>query len=166
MKFARWVYAVQRRRIRFHPNGEFTPCRNTIRHQSNAQEIDLNQELTDGFAARQISCKLRSCVSSGALPESDVDDVAQEVRLDLFKRFDKFDPSAGHWHVFASVVIENAVATALEARQTLRAKQERSAVSLTNDGRAAGRTRHGTWSVDPAGTSRRGDRTRHSTLRR
>lgn len=79
--------------------------------------VDLSHELTAGFAARLICYKVGRLVARGSIRCSDREDLEQDLKLHLLRRFDQFDPALGHWNTFVLVVVERYILTYLVARR-------------------------------------------------
>ncbi len=69
--------------------------------------IDLNEELTTGFAARFIRRKAKQLVGRSRFTASDRPELEQDLRITLLERMPKFKPQVRHWHVFVTMVIES-----------------------------------------------------------
>lgn len=93
--------------------------------------IDLQQELTDGFAAKLIRRKSKELVGKAGFTRSDRDDIEQDLRIALFERFEQFDPEVAHWNVFATTIIERQVATMLRQRSAEKREYCRGVTSLS-----------------------------------
>lgn len=76
--------------------------------------IDLEHELTKGFAANLIRQKARQLVRRPEFTKSDGPDLQQEMRLRVIEAYPKFDPKVAHWNAFVTAVVERHVATILE----------------------------------------------------
>lgn len=76
--------------------------------------IDLEHELTKGFAANLIRQKARQLVRRPEFTKSDGPDLQQEMRLRVIEAFPKFNSEVAHWNAFVTAVIERHVATILE----------------------------------------------------
>ena len=94
-------------------------------------EIDLGQELTDGFAIRYIRLKGRQLVVTGRIPASDRQDLEQDLVVKLLERIGRFDPARAHWNAYVATVIERQVATLLESRRTQKRRPQTALVSLS-----------------------------------
>lgn len=81
----------------------------------NGKPPELGADLTDGFAGRFILKKVRSILRALRLPWTDHDDLAQQLRLELVARAQRFDPSRGTWEAFVLTVV-NARARSLYRR--------------------------------------------------
>lgn len=99
--------------------------------------IDLEYELTQGFAARLIAQKTRQLVRRPEFSKSDRNDLRQELTIRLLERYEKFDPEVAHWNVFVTTVVERHVATILERQSASKRLDGHEIVSLgilvTND---------------------------------
>jgi RNA polymerase sigma factor (sigma-70 family) len=87
--------------------------------------VDLSHELTEGFAARFIHDKVGRLVARGTIGPSDREDLEQDLKLHLIRRFDQFDPSVAHWRTFVVVVVERFILTYLVARRRRRRREVR-----------------------------------------
>ena len=79
--------------------------------------IDLNHELTEGFAARFIRRKSRQMLEHTGLRESDRPDVEQYLLLAVWKAATSFDPAAGDWEAFVATVVERRADRFLKRRR-------------------------------------------------
>jgi RNA polymerase sigma-70 factor (ECF subfamily) len=109
--------------------------------------IDLSYELTKGFAARFIRYKVARLVERAVIPLSDVDDLEQELKLHLVRRFARFDPTLAHWNSFVVTVVERYILTYLVMRRRRRqlqfaSLQESSSVNLDSNDMDEGNTFH------------------------
>lgn len=93
--------------------------------------IDLEQELTSGFAAKLIRQKARQLVGLAGLTASDQDDLRQELAMAVLESVSQFDPEIAHWNVYATAVIERKVATILKERRADKRDYCRIQVSLS-----------------------------------
>jgi RNA polymerase sigma-70 factor, ECF subfamily len=84
------------------------------------ENIDLPYELTNGFAARFIWYKVTCLVSRASINRSDRDDLEQELKLHLVRRFGKFDPTIASWNSFVIAVVERYILTFLVMRRRRR----------------------------------------------
>ena len=73
-------------------------------------------ELGD-YAEKLIKHKARRLVGKAGLTISDVPDLEQDMKLDLWRRLSKFDPAKAQRNTFIARVVEHCVATILEARK-------------------------------------------------
>lgn len=92
-------------------------------------EIDIDHELTRGFAARLIRTKAKQLVGKAGFTRSDVPDLEQEMKVRIWTRFSQFDAEKAHWNAFVTTVVERHVATILEAAR--RSKRDGATVSLS-----------------------------------
>jgi len=84
----------------------------------------------DGFAAERIRIKARQLVGKGGFTESDVDDIEQELRLDLLKRFPDYDAARGSWEGFISGVLDHRIGSLVASRMAEKRDWRRVAFSL------------------------------------
>jgi RNA polymerase sigma-70 factor (ECF subfamily) len=68
------------------------------------------------YAENLIRFKARKLARTAASPEVDWEDFAQDMRLDLWRRLSKFDPSKAPLNAFITRVVEHKVASIIEAR--------------------------------------------------
>jgi len=68
------------------------------------------------YAETLIRIKARKLARTAASPEVDWEDFAQDMRLDLWRRLSKFDPSKAPLNAFITRVVEHKVASIIEAR--------------------------------------------------
>jgi RNA polymerase sigma-70 factor, ECF subfamily len=92
--------------------------------------IDLAQELTDGFAARFIRYKAGRLVGRAGFPPCDREDLEQDLRLHLVKRFPQFDPTRAHWNAFVVMVISRHVLTLVAQRRRGKRHHDLTVLSL------------------------------------
>ncbi|MBF0094876.1 MAG: RNA polymerase subunit sigma-24 [Alphaproteobacteria bacterium] len=69
----------------------------------------------EGYAVTKIRFHARQLARTGLLPSQDAEDIEQELMLDLLRRLDDFDPGRASRNTFIARVVENAVATLIEA---------------------------------------------------
>ena len=93
--------------------------------------LDLNEELTTGFAGRYIQRKAKQLVGRARFTDSDRPEIEQDLRIALLERTPKFDPQVRHWNVFVTMVIEQQVATILESRRTQKCEHSQNITSLS-----------------------------------
>lgn len=87
-----------------------------------APEIDLEHELTKGFAARYIRAKARRLVGHASLKTHDCEDIQQELTLAVWRAAPSFDPQAGDWKSFVSTIVERLAARYLIERRRAAAR--------------------------------------------
>lgn len=82
-------------------------------------------KLTDPTSriSRNIRIRAARLARSGAVPGLDVDDIEQELRLDLIRRVQKFDPTKSSFDTFADRVVANQIATLASATRAMRAER-------------------------------------------
>ena len=76
--------------------------------------IDLERELTTGFAAHLIRQKAKQLIRRPEFAKSDQPDLEQELSLRVIEAFPKFDPEVAHWNAFVTTIVERNVASILE----------------------------------------------------
>jgi len=96
------------------------------------------------YAENLIRFKARKLARTAASPEVDWEDFAQDMRLDLWRRLSKFDPSRASFRTFVDRVVKHKVASIIEARKAGLRDYRRQQWSLndplkTPDGRRAER---------------------------
>lgn len=96
------------------------------------RQVDIDHELTEGFAAKLIRIKAKQVCRRVGFRTFDRQELEQELRLRLWKQFDKFDPEKAHWNVFATTVIERHVATILERERRIKRRKGARLLSLTD----------------------------------
>lgn len=79
--------------------------------------IDINYELTKGFAARCIRLKTWKMMGHTLLRKADREDLHQELALAVFRSLPQFDAKRGDWKAFVSTVIERRAANILYRRR-------------------------------------------------
>ena len=97
---------------------------------SQTTTIDLQYELTDGFAGRYIRWKARRLVGHGNLKHADRRDIEQELALAVFRAFPSFDPEKAHWKSFASTIIERRAGRFLKHRKARKRQDQHNVGSL------------------------------------
>jgi RNA polymerase sigma factor (sigma-70 family) len=95
-----------------------------------AAGIDLEHELTRGFAARCIRRKAREVVRCAGFSPSDRQDIEQELTLVLLRRLGQFNHRVAHYNAFVTTVVERYVATILEHRSAHMRTHQRDGGSL------------------------------------
>ncbi len=95
-----------------------------------AAGIDLEHELTRGFAARCIRRKAREVVRCAGFSPSDRQDIEQELTLVLLRRLGQFNHRVAHYNAFVTTVVERYVATILEHRAAHMRTHQRDGGSL------------------------------------
>jgi RNA polymerase sigma factor (sigma-70 family) len=109
-------------------------------------DVDLSFELTKGFAARFIRYKVARLVERALIPISDADDLEQELKLHLVRRFTRFDPARSHWNSFVVTVVERHILTYLVMRRRRQSRfaslQDLSSVNLDSNDMDGGNTFH------------------------
>jgi len=93
--------------------------------------VDLDRELTEGFAGRYIRRKARRLVGKAGITVSDQGDLEQDIVLALYLRLPRFDPERAAWHAFVATVVERQAVKILEARHTRKRIAGYRAVSLS-----------------------------------
>lgn len=79
---------------------------------------ELEDNLSDTFTERLIRRKARQLVHRVGYTKSDQPDIEQELRLHLWKKAARFDPTRSHWNAFATIVVERHVARLIEKGRT------------------------------------------------
>jgi RNA polymerase sigma-70 factor (ECF subfamily) len=87
--------------------------------------------VTDKFATRLIRRTAKELVGGGVFPQSDLEDVIQELQLALIAQAANFDPNRARWSTFVKNVIERS-AISLRRRQNAQCRQPASEVSSLN----------------------------------
>lgn len=67
------------------------------------------------YAVTKVRFHARQLARTGLFPSQDAEDIEQDLMLDLLRRLDDFDPGRASRNTFIARVVENAVATLLEA---------------------------------------------------
>jgi len=96
------------------------------------------------YAEKLIRIKARQLVGKAGITRTDCEDLAQEMRLDLWRRLPKFDPKRAKFSTFADRVVKHKVASIIEARKAGLRDYRRQRCSLndplkTPDGKPAER---------------------------
>lgn len=95
--------------------------------------IDLNHELTAGFAHKFIRHKSRQIIGRHGISRDDRADLDHDMKLRLLRRFRQFDPRKSDWPAFVVTVVERHVATILESHQRLKRLGAGTEVSLAEE---------------------------------
>jgi DNA-directed RNA polymerase specialized sigma24 family protein len=87
--------------------------------------MERNHHLTDAGSrvARTIRVRADRLARSGAVPGMDADDIAQDLRLDLFERAPRYDSTRASYETFADRVTANRIATLASPTARLRAER-------------------------------------------
>ncbi|WP_096784475.1 helix-turn-helix domain-containing protein [Rhodobacter sp. CZR27] len=73
--------------------------------------------------SRNICHRAERLARSGAIPGMDAEDIKQDLRLHLYRRDAKFDPSRGQYDTFADRVLANRIATLAAPTERLRVER-------------------------------------------
>lgn len=73
--------------------------------------------------SRNITIRAERLARSGSVPGMDAEDIKQDLRLHLYRRDEKFDPSRGQYETFADRVLANRIATLAAPTERLRAER-------------------------------------------
>jgi len=84
----------------------------------------------DDYAADLIRIKARELVKTAGLPQSEREDVEQELVLDLLGRLSRFDPNRASLRTFVARVVEHGVASLIERRSAQKRDGRRVECSL------------------------------------
>lgn len=76
-------------------------------------QIDIGEELTNGFAARYVRRKAKQLVGKAGLTVSDQEDIQQDLTVKILEAAPKFDPSVSHWNAFVATIVERYAANLL-----------------------------------------------------
>ena len=68
----------------------------------------------DRFEQWLIADKARQLAGKVGFTQSDVEDIAQEIRLDVVERLSRFDPAKSNRHTFISMLVAKCVASIIE----------------------------------------------------
>ncbi|MFV0444093.1 MAG: RNA polymerase sigma factor [Planctomycetaceae bacterium] len=98
-----------------------------------ATPIDINHELTAGFAHRYIRFKSRQIIGRHGISRADRADLDHDMKLRLLRRFRQFDPQKSDWEAFVVTVVERHVATILQAQQRQKRLGAGTEVSLSEE---------------------------------
>lgn len=93
--------------------------------------IDLNKELTAGFAHRFIRFKVKQIIGRLGLKQADREDIEQDLRVLILRRFSQFDPAKSDWPAFVTTIIERRIATILEYQERCKRASAGGEVSLS-----------------------------------
>ena len=73
--------------------------------------------------SRNIIIRAERLARSGSVPGMDAEDIKQDLRLHLYRRDDRFDPSRGQYDTFADRVLANRIATLAATTERQRAER-------------------------------------------
>ena len=73
--------------------------------------------------SRNITIRAERLARSGSVPGMDAEDIKQDLRLHLYRRGDKFDPSRSQYDTFADRVLANRIATLAAPTERLRSER-------------------------------------------
>ena len=90
--------------------------------------------------SRNITIRAERLARSGSVPGMDAEDIKQDLRLHLYRRDDKFDPSRGQYDTFADRVLANRIATLAAPTERLRAERAWIDFNTPSEGRGDGET--------------------------
>jgi RNA polymerase sigma factor (sigma-70 family) len=79
-------------------------------------DVNLNEQLTRGFAAKMIRQKAKQLVGHFGLMKSDREDIEQELKLALLERFDRFNPNTANWEAFTTMIVDHRIASLIDER--------------------------------------------------
>lgn len=80
-------------------------------------ETNRLDPLANGFASRFIRLKARQLVQRPEFGSADLEDVEQDLKLQLWRRFPKYDPRRGSLQGFIKTVVERQAATLIKRRK-------------------------------------------------
>lgn len=96
------------------------------------QTIDFEREISpQGFAGRLILRKAEQLATYPNFSQSDIDDIQQELRMQLFSSMSKFDAEKGDWHAFVKASVERNVASIIERQGAAKRGNGDTPVSLS-----------------------------------
>lgn len=81
---------------------------------SNEREIDLDFELSQGFARTLIRKVVHRTSRKIPLNDYDKEDFEQTLSMELFRRAGHFEPRLGSWEAFSAKVVSNCLKTEIE----------------------------------------------------
>ncbi|MFQ5734292.1 MAG: sigma factor [Planctomycetaceae bacterium] len=96
-----------------HTTHESVHRREVTNHEVD-REIDIDHELTKGFASRAIALKAKQLIGRAGFTKADREDLQQEMKLRIWQRLAQFDPTKAHWNAFVVTVVERHAATILQ----------------------------------------------------
>ena len=82
------------------------------------------------YAERLIRSKAKGLIGKAGFVESDVEDIEQELRLDVWRRLSRFDPKRSKRETFITRLVEHKLASILEHRRAAVRDPYREACSL------------------------------------
>ena len=96
------------------------------------QKIDFEYEISRrGFAGRLILRKAKQLATYPGFSRSDIDDIQQELRMQLFSSMSKFNAEKGNWRAFVKATVERNVATIIERQGAAKRGNGDTPVSLS-----------------------------------
>lgn len=90
-----------------------------------------------GYAEKMIRIKARQLIGKAGFTRTDCEDLAQEMRLDLWRRLAKFDAKKARLSTFVCRVVEHKVASIIEARKAKLRDYRRQQCSLNDSPKIA-----------------------------
>ena len=75
--------------------------------------------------SRNIIIRAERLARSGSVPGMDAEDIKQDLRLHLYRRDDRFDPSRGQYDTFADRVLASLTRITLEYNEKIRPQPDR-----------------------------------------
>lgn len=85
--------------------------------------------------SRNITIRAERLARSGSIPGMNAEDIKQDLRLHLYRRNDRFDPSRGKYDTFADRVLENRIASLAAPTERLRAERAWVDFDVPSEGR-------------------------------
>jgi RNA polymerase sigma-70 factor (ECF subfamily) len=75
--------------------------------------MNLKDRKVDRFTWGLVHRKVRQLIGRDDIDRQDYEDLRQELLVRLLERLPSFDPAKGHWHKYATTIVERAVANIL-----------------------------------------------------
>jgi len=97
-----------------------------------ASPIDLDYELTRGFASRFIPFKARQVAGTRGFASDEHEDLAQQLRLYVLQQAKLFDPSVSDWPAFVTMLVERYLSTLVLRRRRALPRKPASLTSLSD----------------------------------
>ena len=96
------------------------------------QRIDFEHEISQsGYAGCLILRKAKQLAAYPGFSQTDIDDIQQELRMQLFCSMSKFDAEKGDWRAFVKATVERNVASIIERQSAAKRGNGDTPISLS-----------------------------------
>jgi len=92
----------------------------------------MGVECIGDYAEKVIRIKAKQLIGRAGFTEADYEDLAQDLRQDLWRRLPRFDPARAPYEAFVTQVVAHCIATILEARKAALRDYRRTPCSLND----------------------------------